>query len=151
MIATLESFDEMVADAARRAAAGADLATDSARFYMNSLSNANRNQLAAVDHLQQTVLRSVFDLQAATVHLSRSVLDTAAMLNHALFEWAAAAVWPWSPLGPLTEPHPEAVAPTLYAPEADYDATQVGDCVMSALRFQGPMGIIASGLGELDD
>lgn len=151
MIATFESINEVFAEATRQATRNASFAGDTARRYVDEVATANRDQFAAMDSFQQAIYRSVYELQSASFQISRSVLDAANVLNRALLRWAASAIWPWEPLGPLTEPVDAASSSTMFVPEADYDASQVGDCVMSALRFQGPMGMISSGMGELED
>lgn len=151
MIATFETFDEVFAEATRQATKSVSFAGDTARRYMDDVSAANRNQLAAVDAFQQALFRSVYEFQSASFQISRSVIDAASILNRALLRLAADTIWPWEPLGPLTEPVEAVSLSPSFPPESDYDASQVGDCVMSALRFQGPMGMISSGMGELED
>lgn len=152
MIATFEAFDEMFEEVTRRAATGASAVNDSARRYVSEVSAVNRDQLAAMDHLQQTLIRSVFDIQSASIQLSRSVLDAATQINRAVFQWAVAVIYPWPSLGSLTEAYSTAERPAERVAEpGDDPPSKAGDYIMSALRFQGPMGAISSGMSENED
>jgi hypothetical protein len=135
----------------RQAAKSNALAQEAAHHYLTEISTANRSQIAAFDALQHAVLHSTLDLQDATSNLSRSMVDAASTLNRALVQWIAAAISPWPSLGMLTEEAPPASQPIAEAAIERDEATRVGDALISALRFQGPMGLIASGLGEAGD
>lgn len=150
MIATIESLDAILADAVLQAARNNALARDAAEHYLDEISTANRSQFAAFGALQQAVLRTAIDLQTATIQLSRSVEDATSSLNRALIQWAAAAFWPWEPLGMLTEPDPPIRSYMSAYADSSEDPDETEAFASSALQFQGPMSNVASGLGELD-
>ncbi len=150
MIATFETFDDMLAEATRQAARNAAFANDSARRYMDEVSTANSNQVAALDALQQAFVKSAFEIQTASLQLSRTVGDAASTLNRAIARWAFTTIFPGITLGSLTEPAHTQDRPRDLTRESDEEEARVGDAAMSALRFQGPMSVISSGMGEYE-
>ncbi|HEX2987604.1 MAG TPA: hypothetical protein VHS06_05480 [Chloroflexota bacterium] len=150
MIATFETFDILLTEATRQAARNAEFANDTVRRYMDEVSTANSNQFAALDALQQALFKSVFDIQTASLQLSRTVGDAASTLNRAIARWALTAIFPGITLGSLTEPARTEKRSWDRTPESDDEATRIGDVATSALRFQGPMSVISSGMGEYE-
>ena len=150
IIATSDSLDAFLAEALRQAAENTVLAQNSARRHLGRMSEANLNQISALDNLGRAVASAGFELHGAGFQLSRSIMDAAFQINQAVILWSAALIWSWVPaLGAAVRR--EAVAAHPETGSGDDETEDAGDFVMSGLQFQPPLGVISSGLVESPD